>query len=170
MKPLLIVDGYNVIGAWKEAERKRYTIVEARDKLLHMLMEHSGYMGEEVVLVFDGYRSEKTGTTLDQHGPVTMVYTKRGETADSYIERLVVQSPKYRRIRVATSDGQIQTLALGAGATRITSRELLIEMQQSKKNGYAAYTQSQPISRNPLAARLPRDVQEKLERLRRGEE
>lgn len=169
MRPLLIVDGYNVIGAWREASKKNYTIDEARDKLIHMLGEYSGYTGQEVVAVFDGYRSEKLSTTKEKQGPVTVVYTRHGETADSYIERLAVQSPRYRSIRVATSDGQIQTLALGAGATRITSRELLIEMQQVHRTSYQEYEQSQPMSRNLLASRLPKDVQAILERARRGE-
>ena len=169
MKPLLIIDGYNVIGAWKQAEELRLTIDEARDKLIHMLQDYSGYSGEEVVLVFDGYRSERRTSTEERLENVTIVYTKHGETADSYIERLAVQTPKYRTMRVATSDGQIQTLALGAGATRITSRELLIEMQQLRKTSFAAHKKAQQMNRNSLGARLPQDVQEALERLRRGE-
>lgn len=169
MKPLLIVDGYNVIGAWKEAEEQHCTIDEARDRLTHLLLDYSGYSGEEVVLVFDGYRSDRRTATEEKHANLTVVYTKHGETADSYIERAVVQAPKYRTIRVATSDGQIQTLALGAGATRITSRELLIQMQQLRKSSFAAHKKAQELNRNPLGARLPRDVQEALERLRRGE-
>lgn len=169
MKPLLIVDGYNVIGAWREAAKKRYTIDEARDKLTHKLAEYSGYKGVEVVLVFDGYKSDKLSTSMEKLGPVTVVYTRHGETADSYIERLAVQAPRYRTIRVATSDGAIQNMALGAGATRITSRELLIELEQAHQLGYVAYTQEQPLGRNPLMERLPADVREKLERARRGE-
>lgn len=169
MKPLLIVDGYNVIGAWKEAEKQHLTIDEARDRLVHMLLDYSGYSGEEVVLVFDGYRSDRRTSTEEKLGAMTIVYTKHGETADSFIERTVVQTPKYRTVRVATSDGQIQTLALGAGATRITSRELLIQMQQLRKASFAAHKRAQEMNRNPLGARLPRDVQEALEKLRRGE-
>ncbi len=169
MKPLLIVDGYNVIGAWKEVSEPQYTIDEARDRLIHQLLDYSGYSGEEVVLVFDGYRSDRRTSTEEQFTNLTVVYTRHGETADSYIERLVVQTPKYRTVRVATSDGQIQTLALGAGATRITSRELLIQMQQLRKTSFAAHKRAQELSRNPLGARLPREVQEALERLRRGE-
>ena len=169
MKPLLIVDGYNVIGAWREAARKRYTIDEARDHLAHKLAEYGGYKGVDVVLVFDGYKSDRGSTTQERLGPVTVVYTRHGETADSYIERLAVQSPRYRSIRVATSDGAIQNMALGAGATRITSRELLMEIEQAHQTGYVAYTREQPIGRNPLMDRLPADVREKLERARRGE-
>ena len=169
MKPLLIVDGYNVIGAWKEAAEERLTMDEAHDKLVHLLQDYGGYSGEEIVVVFDGYRSDRRTTTTEEHGALTIVFTKHGETADSYIERLVVQSPRYRTIRVATSDGQIQTLALGAGACRITSKELLIEIRQLRRTSFAAHERTQSMNRNPLGARLPPSVQEALERLRRGD-
>ena len=51
MKALLIVDGYNVIGAWKDAEKHGWTMDESRDRLQHLLMDYSGYTGEEIVLV-----------------------------------------------------------------------------------------------------------------------
>ena len=40
MKPLLVVDGYNVIGAWQEAAREAWTMDESRDRLLHRLQRH----------------------------------------------------------------------------------------------------------------------------------
>lgn len=168
MRPLLIVDGYNVIGAWKEAGKLGWTMDEARDRLMHQLMDYSGYTGEEVVLVFDGYKSERVTDTEEKHGLLTLVFTKHGETADSYIERMVVQAPKYRLVRVATSDGHEQSMVLGAGGIRMTSRELLREMRQSRAAGYASQTESLPINRNQLSDGLPKDVKDALERLRRG--
>ena len=37
MKPLLIVDGYNVIGAWKEAKDRAWSMDESRDQLARRL-------------------------------------------------------------------------------------------------------------------------------------
>lgn len=45
MKPLLVVDGYNVIGAWTEAEKQGWPLDACRDKLLHLLQDLSGYTG-----------------------------------------------------------------------------------------------------------------------------
>ncbi len=42
MKPLLVVDGYNVIGAWTEAEKQGWPLDACRDKLLHLLQDLSG--------------------------------------------------------------------------------------------------------------------------------
>lgn len=55
MKPLLIVDGYNVIGAWSEAEKKGWSLDESRDRLMRQLEDYAGFSGEEILLVFDGY-------------------------------------------------------------------------------------------------------------------
>ena len=168
MKPLLIVDGYNVIGAWSEAERHGWPLDECRDRLMRQLQDYGGYSGEEVVLVFDGYQSLRRLTTEEKHGSLTLVFTKHGETADSYIERLVAQTPKYRAVRVATSDGPEQSQVLGSGATRLTSRELLRELRQLRQKGLDQHRQQNPLQKNALSARLPEDTRAVLERLRRG--
>ena len=47
MKPLLIVDGYNVIGAWSEAEKKGWPLDESRDRLMRQLEDYAGFSGED---------------------------------------------------------------------------------------------------------------------------
>lgn len=73
MKPLLIVDGYNVIGAWSEAEKKGWSLDESRDRLMRQLEDYAGFSGEEILLVFDGYQSERTTTTEEKHGDLTLI-------------------------------------------------------------------------------------------------
>ena len=169
MKPLLIVDGYNVIGAWKEASRAGWSIDACRDKLLHQLQDHSGYSGEEVVLVFDGYQSDRRVRTEELFGGVTQVFTMHGETADSYIERLVATTPRYRVVRVATSDGLEQSQVLSTGATRLTARELLIELKDARSKGLSAHeAQAMGKKKRSIAGRLSEDMLAELERMRRG--
>lgn len=168
MRPLLIVDGYNVIGAWRDAERFNWSLDESRDRLMHQLEDYSGYAGEDVVLVFDGYQSDRKIRTEEIHGSLTLVFTCHGETADSYIERLVAQTPKYRAVRVATSDGLEQSQVLATGATRMTSRELLRELKQQRSTGLEAHQHQSLGRKHNLAGRLPTDTLEVLEKLRRG--
>ena len=87
MKPLLYVDGYNVIGAWPQAQRENWPLDVCRDRLIHLLEDYAGYSGQEVWLVFDGYRTDRTLRTVDERDGLTVVYTRHGETADHYIER-----------------------------------------------------------------------------------
>ena len=74
------------------------------------------------MLVFDGYQSDRPMSTEERLGPILQVFTRHGETADSYIERYVAQVPRYRFVRVATSDGLEQSQVLSTGAVRMTSR------------------------------------------------
>ena len=46
MKPLLLVDGYNVIGAWSVPKAERLTIEESRERLVHMIADYAGFSGE----------------------------------------------------------------------------------------------------------------------------
>ena len=168
MRPLLIVDGYNVIGAWREAEKERWSIDECRDRLLRLMEDYSGYSGEDVVLVFDGYQSDRKTRTEEQFGNLTLVYTRYGETADSYIERLVAQTPKYRAVRVATSDGLEQSQVLSTGAIRLTSRELLRELRHLRQRGMEQHRTVSTAPKASLASRLPQDTLNALEAMRRG--
>lgn len=168
MKPLLVVDGYNVIGAWALAADKGWTHEECREQLLKRLEEYAAFHGTQAVLVFDGTKSERLTRTKEQVGAVTVVYTRHGETADQYIERLCDEQPRHREVRVATNDAVEQTIVLGRGATRMTARELLREMaqaSQAQRNRIAA----SPIKRSPLIDRLPANQRQALEKMRRGQ-
>ena len=169
MKPLLIVDGYNVIGAWSEAEKKGWSLDESRDRLMRQLEDYAGFSGEEILLVFDGYQSERTTTTEEKHGDLTLIFTRHGETADSYIERAAAQTPRYRELRVATSDGLEQSQVLSSGASRRTSRELLRELREMRKSGMSAHQNQPYMNRNTIFSRMPEDIRARLEKLRRGE-
>ena len=48
MKPLLLVDGYNVIGAWSVPREEHLSIEQARERLVHLIADYAGYSGEEV--------------------------------------------------------------------------------------------------------------------------
>ena len=57
-------------------------------------------------------------------GKMNIVFTKYGQTADAYIEKLVHDLKKKYTLIVATSDGLIQNSILAQGATRLSAREL----------------------------------------------
>ena len=108
-------------------------------------------------------------TTEEKHGDLTLVFTRHGETADSYIERAAAQTPRYRELRVATSDGLEQSQVLSSGAIRMTSRELLRELREMRKSGMSAHQNQPNMNRNTIFSRMPEDIRARLEKLRRGE-
>lgn len=166
MKPLLLVDGYNVIGAWERVRREHLTHEEAREALLHLLADYAGYSGQEIIVVFDGYKSGRRVRSEDMVSGVRVVFTMQGETADNYIESVCDRTPRYREVRVATSDGVEQTVTMGRGAVRISSRELLIELSHVRRTGHVSHAQNGP-RRNTVDSQLPEDVRSALEKMRR---
>ena len=169
---ILIVDGYNVINARKAGAIG--PLADARDKLQAELMDYAGYSGQQIILVFDAWMSDRTERTSEQYGPVQVVYTQKGETADHYIERVCdeyAHDIEMRRVevRVATSDGTEQTIVLGRGAIRLSARELMYEMDQMRDQGRQSPVVLKASSkRNPIADHLPADVRMRLEEMRRG--
>lgn len=170
MRPLLLVDGYNIIGAWPQAVREGWTVEESRERLQRALEDYAGYAGVEVILVFDGHRSDRRQRSRERFGALTCVFTKQGETADHYIEAVASNHPKQRPLQVATSDGVEQTVVMGRGAIRLSARELLGELAEVRTRGSRAHAAAPVSNRNPIEAQLPREQREKLERMRRQKE
>ena len=126
----LIIDGYNLIFAWdtlRSASEKDFSL--GRDTLITMMCSYASYKRVKVVIVFDAYKNKDATGHEEQYGKVTVAYTKRGETADSYIEKLTHSLAQKHSVRVVTSDLQEQLMVLGAGALRVSVREFAKEMQ-----------------------------------------
>ena len=62
-----------------------------------------------------------------------MVYTKEGETADAYIESLAAEIGNNYAVRVASSDSLVQISSFRSGVLRMSSRELLAEVENTRK-------------------------------------
>lgn len=128
-KDYLIVDGYNMIFAWdglKELAAK--DLAAARHQLIELLGNYRGFVRNELVLVFDGYKVKgNLGERFDTH-QIHVVYTKEGETGDMYIERLLREIGKNYAVRVATSDALIQLSAVSSGVLRVSAAELKAEI------------------------------------------
>ena len=86
----LLVDGYNIIFAWDELRALADSghIDAARERLMDALSNYAAFTRREVVVVFDGYRVPGgQGEKFDRSG-LHVVFTRQGETADAYMEKL----------------------------------------------------------------------------------
>ncbi|MBP3966745.1 MULTISPECIES: NYN domain-containing protein [Paenibacillus] len=166
---VLLVDGYNMIGAWPVLSALGDRDLEdARDRLLEMLADYQGFTGMKVIVVFDAHQVPGVGSTFKQHR-LTVVFTKEKETADACIERLASElALRSRNIHVATSDMAEQAVTFGKGALRKSARELLIEIQQNRKAIERKVEQKTTV-RNELDGNISMDVRMKLEKWRRGQ-
>ena len=122
----LIVDGYNMIFSWDELnEIGKTDITTAREKLIDIIYNYQAYVNSKVILVFDGYKvKDNPGSSFQKGKNMSVVYTRSGQSADSYIEKASNDLRKDYSISVATSDNLIQNAALAHGALRISAREL----------------------------------------------
>lgn len=130
----LLVDGYNIVFAWKELnELAKENIDAARGKLMDILCNYQGYVKCTVILVFDAYRVKGSiGKMTDYHN-IHVVYTKEAETADQYIEKLAHQIGRDYHVMVATSDGLEQLIIRGQGCQLISAREFYEEVKRVEK-------------------------------------
>ncbi|GAB2023551.1 NYN domain-containing protein [Pseudolactococcus yaeyamensis] len=125
-KQLLIVDDYNMIGAWRETHHlfQNNDLEQARDLLLKKLSDYAGFEGLEIICVFDAQFVPGVTSKFHVHN-VLVIFTKEDETADSYIEKLAGKCNNIlTTVYVATSDLAEQWVIFSQGAMRISAREL----------------------------------------------
>lgn len=163
---VLIVDGYNIIYAWPELiQLKAKALAASRQGLVDIMVNYSAYSGQQVYIVFDG---QGAADTLEYTNGITICYTREGETADQYIERMVGEEALVAdEIYVATSDYAQQQTILGRGAHRMSSRELYLQVQKMWTS-FTGFQGTKTLASGRLEARLGSDVRATLERMRRG--
>ena len=165
----LIIDGYNMIGQSRKLSKvARESLEEAREQLLDVIANYNAVVADEIVCVFDAYEQSGIEREYMYHG-VKTVFTKEKETADSYIERYVynLYNKHTTHITVVTSDMSEQHAIFGAGAYRVSSREMWRDLKEN------AMTVSKSVDdfneRTPRTRiSLSKDVLAEFEKIRRG--
>lgn len=164
---VLVVDGYNIIGAWDELKRLQdIDMSQARDKLIELMADYQAYSGFQVIVVFDAHYVKGKGSVHKAY-EIDIIYTKENETADECIERIVTQYKTVEnQVYVATSDHLEQRVVFGRGALRKSARELLIEVQAVKRDIDEKIKAHYQVSPRPKIA-LNEDVRAAFEKWRR---
>ncbi|SOC39186.1 NYN domain-containing protein [Ureibacillus acetophenoni] len=168
MQTILIVDGYNMIGAWKELRPLRDSdFEEARNRLIELMAEYKAAMGFRVIVVFDAHLVPGIEQSYVRNA-VEVIYTRKNETADERIEKLTKElKGRKKQIYVATSDMTEQNVIFGQGALRKSARELEIEMQIIKSkitSDVKTIKEERPANK----INLPKDIELEFEKWRRG--
>jgi predicted RNA-binding protein with PIN domain len=170
MNEFLVVDGYNIIGAWPQLVKlKDIHLEEARDQLIHMLADYQAFTGIQVCVVFDAYHIPGLGGKYEQ-SKLRIVYTKEKETADELIESLVSEMiGRRKRVYVATSDMTEQNVIFGKGALRLSARELLEKIKENDKELRRKIDETTSPRRNSLDNNLSKELKQLFEKWRRGQ-
>ncbi len=114
---LALVDGYNL--SKHERGFPDRTLEDQRTLLLDLCRRVARRLGAEITVVFDGASVAPVPTRVPL-GPVSMVFTDAGRTADDEIVARVNAAPPERPVVVVSSDNELRerSAALGASVTR----------------------------------------------------
>ncbi len=164
----LLVDGYNLIYAHPElaltVKRDREAAREGLLKELSPLASPGRY--EMVMVVFDAAGSNQPEPVVQERGAMTAVFTRRGQSADAFIEKAARRLAPGGEVTVATSDRMLLNLAGGFGAATVDgkallerSREALLEMREEMKRVAGS-------GRSPLEERVSEEVRRLLDDMR----
>jgi len=120
----LLVDGYSIIYAWPPLRAAlRRNLEGARDRLVAALTPIQDATGIRVTIVFDSRHGSRVSAG-DLPAGVDVVFTRKGMTADGWIERVVARAGAPTQFLVATNDHAEATMVRSLGGQVITAEEL----------------------------------------------
>jgi predicted RNA-binding protein with PIN domain len=172
---LLLVDGYNIIGAWSALKKTRdhHGLESARDKLVETLINYSAHQGYTTQIVFDA-QYQKTPSSQEKYTPSFSVhYTGFAQTADTYIEKICANfsrqvSPPSHRVIVATSDHAHKLTILGYGAEWMSAQHLANDVELSARQINKKNRSRRPAQGRFLINSLDAKAQKLLSQWRQG--
>ncbi|MBE9029714.1 NYN domain-containing protein [filamentous cyanobacterium LEGE 11480] len=172
---IFLVDGYNIVGAWRELKKARdkLGLEEARRKLVEMLMGFASYHGYNLQIVFDAQYQDTPGSREVITKFVSVYYTNAGQTADTYIEKTCADFRQDlrkfdHRLIVATNDTAQKLTVIGYGAEWLSAERLAneVELAAMSTRSKQKLVPKKPSGR--LMNSLDPESQAKLDRLRYG--
>lgn len=170
MKSYLVIDGYNLLYEIAESQGinlQKENLEDHREALIHKIANYAALSGHETVLVFDALYSD-SAVSEEMITGITVVFTGKDESADTYIERYLYSRPRRAHVLLVTSDSKIQDMALLTGAERFSSRQFLMEIEEAEKDHSKFGERDKDKNINKLGEHLGAKELELFERLRLG--
>jgi uncharacterized protein len=171
--PMMLVDAYNVVGAWKKLVklRNRGDMDGARVLLVEEVAEFAGIRGWSCEIVFDAH-GNKENVKKEEIAGVDVVFTGN-ETADTWIERRVFElcEAGERQVWVATNDVAERQFAESKGAHVMSAGLFVQEIKRAKKESREHAEdlrkfEEATVAGNMLIRNVNEETREKLYRLR----
>ncbi|WP_017317923.1 NYN domain-containing protein [Mastigocladopsis repens] len=173
---VLLVDGYNIIGAWSCLKKTRDTagLEAARWELIEALTSYSAFLGYETQIVFDAQYQNTCSNKEIITELLSVYFTDFGQTADTYIEKVcaslrssLAQSLISRMI-VATSDRAQQLVVQGYGAEWLSAQQLCYEVEANVCRVRERYKPRKQSNTRFLANSIDAKARQRLAELRMG--
>ena len=163
----IIVDGYNVIRQWPElAMLDRGDLQSGREGLLRALQAYRRSRGHRITVVFDGREQGGFSETTGRFAGIEVRYSRRGETADAVIARLVAEGGA--GAVVVSSDRDVAATARRFGAATLPAEDFITRLEAGRiaavKGGEEEERQAK--SGKGTARRLPKAERRRQQRLK----
>lgn len=166
----IFVDGYNVVNSWPDLKRKKdFSFEGARQTLIDKLHNYGVFKACKIVIVFDAYKvigSIEKEEVVNQN--IAVIFTKDGETADSYIEKKVNALGRKHEIVVVTSDNLEQQTVFQRGAVRMSSVEFYNEVLSVEKSINLKNDKNKSAQKNSISDNIDEKTAKILEEIRRS--
>ncbi|MDF5733114.1 MAG: NYN domain-containing protein [Rhizonema sp. PD38] len=173
---VLLVDGYNIIGAWPCLKKTRDSagLEAARWELVEALTSYSAFQGYHTQVVFDAHYQNSCSNKEVITELLSVYYTDFGQTADTYIEKFCasarpqIAQSLISRIIVATSDRAQQLTVNGYGAEWISAIQLCCDVEASICRARYKYQLRKQSKSRFLASAINDKARQRLAELRLG--
>ena len=133
----IIIDGYNLIRQSAELSLPdRRDLQHGREALLELLAAYKKIKRHHITVVFDGTDAYSFYRQRDQTNGIKILFSRRGETADTVIKRMVERERE--GALVVSSDRDVAGFAASQKAATVSSpdfMEKLIMASWSKEKG-----------------------------------
>ncbi len=115
-KRLVLVDGYNLIKNDPTLSAIEARSLEAgRRALVSRLLTSFKTQTNDITVVFDGSDLPLPAPNSERYGPVRVLFSRQGETADAVILRLVASTPAGRQIVLLSDDQELRDAVRARG-------------------------------------------------------
>ncbi|ACD51387.1 NYN domain-containing protein [Clostridium botulinum] len=167
---IIFVDGYNVINSWPDLKIKKNNNFDgARRSLIDTMHNYGVYNDCKVIIVFDAHKVLGSIQKVEAvNKNLSIIFTKDGETADSYIEKEVNLLGRKYEVIVVTSDWLEQQTIFQRGAVRMSSLEFYNEVLDVENSIRKRKNKSKILDKNILSDNIDLEILKKLEKIRRS--
>ncbi len=173
---VLLVDGYNIIGAWPCLKKTRDTagLEAARCELVESLTSYTAFQGYDTQIVFDAQYQNTCSNKEVITALLSVHYTEFGQTADTYIEkscaslRLQIAKSLISRVIVATSDRVQRLMVQGYGAEWLSALQLCYDVEATVCRTRHNYQHRKQSKSRFLANSIDPKARQRLAELRMG--
>ena len=154
-----VVDGYNLMFSIEELnELSKTNFSSARDKVIDLLCNFKAIIKGRLIVVFDAYKEDTDKKDYFFDG-INIVFTKKGQLADTYIENLVKDLVKDYKVTVISSDILEQELVFAHGGLRMSCESFIKITNEKLEMAYHNYNNN-----NKAYINRPLEELEKLNR------